>query len=66
MGEASYTRAVAASHKKFKVALKHAKTRQEVMNAYWKHKKDHEKMLAKHLREEMRDVVRIKSKIPHR
>ena len=66
MGEASYTRAVAASHRKFKVALKRAKTRQAVMNAYWKHKKEHEKMLATHLKEEMRDVIKIKSKIPHR
>jgi hypothetical protein len=66
MGESSYTKAVAASHRKFQAALKRARTRQAVMNTYWRHKKDHERMLAKHLREEMSTVNRIKSKIPRR
>ncbi|MFQ5573843.1 MAG: hypothetical protein ACE5EJ_06290 [Nitrosopumilaceae archaeon] len=66
MGAGSYTKEVASSHKRFQTAIRRAKTRQGVMNAYWKHKKDHERMLAKHLKEEMRDVNRIKSKIPHR
>jgi len=39
MAEAGYTKAVTASHRKFQVALKRAKTRQAVMNVYWKHKK---------------------------
>ncbi|MDG7054881.1 MAG: hypothetical protein JRZ95_06285 [Nitrososphaerota archaeon] len=66
MAEAGYTRAVTASHRKFQTALKRAKTRQAVMNVYWKHKKEHERMLAKHLKEEMTLVIRVKSKIPHR
>ncbi|HET6516940.1 MAG TPA: hypothetical protein VFG25_01825 [Nitrosopumilaceae archaeon] len=66
MAESSYTKAVTASHRKFQAALKRAKTRQAVMNVYWKHKKEHERMLAKHLKEEMAQVNRVKSKIPHR
>jgi len=66
MAEAGYTKAVTASHRKFQAALKTAKTRQAVMNVYWKHKKEHERMLAKHLKEEMNQVIRVKSKIPHR
>jgi len=65
MGEGSYTKDVASSHKRFQTSLKRAKTRQAVMNAYWKHKQEHEKLLAKHLKEEMQDVNRIKSKIPY-
>ena len=66
MGEGSYTKAVTASSRKFQAALKRAKTRQAVMNVYWKHKKEHERMLAKHLKEEMAQVIQVKSKIPHR
>ncbi len=66
MAEAGYTKAVTASHRKFQAALKNAKTRQAVMNVYWKHKKEHERMLAKHLKEEMTQVIQVKSKIPHR
>ena len=66
MAEAGYTKAVTASHRKFQAALKSAKTRQAVMNVYWKHKKEHERMLAKHLKEEMTQVIQVKSKIPHR
>ena len=66
MAEAGYTRAVTASHRKFQTALKRAKTRQAVMNVYWKYKKEHERMLAKHLKEEMTQVNQVKSKIPHR
>ncbi|HEU04899.1 MAG TPA: hypothetical protein ENH95_07315 [Nitrosopumilus sp.] len=66
MAEADYTKAVTASHRKFQAALKSAKTRQAVMNVYWKHKKEHERMLAKHLKEEMTQVIQVKSKIPHR
>ncbi len=66
MAEAGYTKAVTVSHRKFQAALKRAKTRQAVMNVYWKHKKEHERMLAKHLKEEMTQVNRVKSKIPHR
>ncbi len=66
MAEAGYTKAVTASQRKFQAALKKAKTRQAVMNVYWKHKKEHERMLAKHLKEEMTQVIQVKSKIPHR
>ncbi len=65
MAEAGYTKEVTASHRKFQAALKLAKTRQAVMNVYWKHKQEHERMLAKHLKEEMAQVNQVKSKIPH-
>lgn len=66
MGEASYTKSVAASHRRFQSALKRARTRQAVLNAYWKHKKEHEQMLAKHLKEEFRETNLRKNKIPPR
>jgi len=48
------------------VAVKRAKSRQAVLNAYWKHKAQHEKLLKQHLKEEMAQVNRIKSKIKYR
>ena len=66
MGEGSYTKAVAASHKRFQTELKQAKTRQAVLNAYWKHKKEHERILAKHLQEEFAETNRRKNKIAPR
>jgi len=62
----SYARGVAAIHKKYLSAVKHAKTRQAVLNAYWKHKKESENLLARHLREEMGEVKRIKAKMEYR
>ena len=43
-----------------------AKSRQAVLNCYWKHKAQHERLLKKHLKEEMAQVNRIKSKIKYR
>ena len=61
-----YTSDVAKSHKKFTSALNCAKTRQACLNAYWKHKKEHENLLKKHLKEELSDVNKKKAKIPYR
>lgn len=63
---ASYARGVAAIHRKYQSAIKHAKTRQAVLNAYWKHKKESELLLARHLRDEMGEVKRIKAKMEYR
>ena len=63
---ANYTAQVATIHKQFNAALKRAKSRQAVLNAYWKHKAQHEKLLNQHLKEEMAQVNRIKSKIKYR
>lgn len=63
---ASYGRAVASIHKKYQTALKRAKSRQAVLNAYWKYKKESERLLARHLKEEMAEVKRIKSKMEYR
>jgi len=63
---ASYTTAVAGIHKQFQTALKRARSRQAVLNAYWAHKKAHEKLLRQHLREEMNQVKRIKDRMDYR
>jgi hypothetical protein len=63
---ASYTNEVAAIHRAFQGAIKRAKSRQSVLNAYWKHKRDHERLLKKHLREEFAMVNKIKNKIKPR
>tara|TARA_B100001765_G_C19362523_1_gene275386 strand:- start:334 stop:573 length:240 start_codon:yes stop_codon:yes gene_type:complete len=63
---ASYTGQVATIHRQFNAALKGAKSRQAVLNAYWKHKAQHEKLLKQHLKQEMAQVNRVKSKIKYR
>ena len=63
---ASYTAQVATIHKQFNAALKRAKSRQAVLNAYWKHKAQHERLLKQHLKEEMAQVKQIKSRIKYR
>lgn len=62
----SYLRGVASIHRKYQAALKRAKSRQQVLNAYWKHKKESERLLARHLKEEMGEVKRIKGKMEYR
>ena len=57
-----YTSDVAKSHKKFTTALNRAKTRQACLSAYWKHKKEHEHLLKKHLKEELVEVNKKKAK----
>ncbi len=66
MGVGNYTKAVVASQRRFQTALKRARTRQAVLNAYWKHKNEHERMLAKHLKEEFSETNRRKNKIAPR
>ena len=63
---ANYTGQVATIHKQFNAALKKSKSRQAVLNAYWKHKAQHEKLLTQHLKEEMAQVNQVKSKIKYR
>gem|GEM_PF-291271 len=62
----SYLRGVAEVHRKYHAALKRAKSRQQVLNAYWKHKKESERLLASHLRDEMVEVKRVKDKMEYR
>jgi len=59
----SYTAQVNTIHKKFTVALKKAKTKQAINKTYSVHKKDHDRLLKKHLAEEMRDIKKAKSKL---
>jgi len=63
---ASYVNQVNALHKQYQSALKRARSRQSVLNLYWAHKRQHERLLKKHLREEMAQVTRIKNKIDYR
>jgi hypothetical protein len=58
----SYFREVERNHRNYVSALKRARSRQSVMNLYWRHKRHHEALLKKHLREEMADIVQIKKK----
>jgi hypothetical protein len=63
---ASYTAQVAKSHKKFNSALSKAKTRQACLQAYYSHKKEHERLLKNHLKEELSQTNKKKSKIPRK
>ncbi len=63
---ASYTNEVAKIHRQFTATLKRAKSRQAILNAYWSHKKQHERLLQKHLREEMALVNRLKNKLDYK
>ena len=58
----SYFRIVEKSHRKYTTALKRAKSRQSIMNLYWSHKKEHESLLKKHLKEEMAEIIQLKKK----
>jgi len=62
----SYTAQVAKSHKKFSNALGKAKTRQSCLKAYYRHKKEHESLLKRHLKEELTQVNKKKSHIPYK
>ncbi len=62
----SYVNQVNAMHRQYQSALKRARSRQSVLNLYWAHKRQHERLLKKHLREEMTQVTRIKNKIDYR
>lgn len=58
-----YFRDVEKSHRKYTAAIRRARTRQAIMNLYWRHKRDHEGILRRHLREEMTEVNQLKKKI---
>ena len=60
---ASYTVQVNTIHKKFTNALKKAKTKQALNKAYSMHKKDHERLLKKHLSEEIREIKKAKARL---
>ena len=63
---ASYTAQVAKSRKRFNSALKRAKTRQACLKAYYSHKKEHERLLKSHLKEELSQTNKKKAKIPRK
>ena len=59
----SYTTDVSVIHKKFQSAVKRAKTKTTLNKAYSIHKKDHEHLLKKHLREETAMINKAKKKL---
>ena len=60
---ASYTTEVSIIRKKFQNAVKRAKTKQSLNKAFSVHKKDHERLLKKHLREETAMINKAKKKL---
>jgi hypothetical protein len=60
---ASYTAEVSVIHRKFQSAVKRAKTKTTLNKAYSVHKKDHERLLKKHLREETAMINKAKKKL---
>jgi hypothetical protein len=58
----SYFREVERSHRIYTAALRRARSRQAVMNLYWRHKRQHETLLRKHLRDEMLEIIQVKRK----
>ena len=59
----SYFQSVEKSHRKYSSAIKKAKSRKYMMTIYWRHKREHEAILRRHLREEMAEVNKLKKKI---
>ena len=59
----SYSSQVSTIHKKFQNAVKRAKTKKSLNMAYSVHKKDHDRLLKRHLREEMALVNKLKKKL---
>lgn len=60
---ANYTTEVNTIHKKFQNAVNRAKSKTTLNKAYSVHKKDHERLLKKHLREEMAMINKAKKKL---
>ena len=60
---ATYTAEVNAIHKKFNAAAKKANTKTALNKAYSVHKKEHERILKKHLKEEMAMIKKAKSNL---
>ena len=59
----SYTTEVSIIRKKFQNAVKRAKTKKSLNKAFSVHKKDHERLLKKHLREETAMINKAKKKL---
>ena len=53
---ATYTGQVAAIHKRYNAAAKRASSSRTLMKAFRAHKKAHERLLKRHLREELTAV----------
>jgi len=60
---ASYTAEVSVIHKKFQNAVKRAKSRKSLVQALSAHRKDHERILKKHLKEEAVMIEKAKKKL---
>ncbi|MDE1763506.1 MAG: hypothetical protein KGH88_04580 [Thaumarchaeota archaeon] len=58
----SYFREVEKNHRTYNAAMKRAQSRQSMMNLFWRHKRQHEALLRKHLKDEMLQVIQLKKK----
>ena len=59
----SYTAQINVISKKFHAAIERARTKKSLTKAYSVHKKDHERILKKHLREEIAMINKAKKKL---
>src|SRR5438128_2247203 len=57
-----YLTKVERSHRRYTAALKRARSKQDAMNLYWRHKREHEVLLRRHLREALLELKEIKKK----
>lgn len=60
---ASYTTEVSVIHKKFQNAVKRARSKKSLVQAMSHHRKEHERLLKKHLREEAAMIEKAKKKL---
>ena len=59
----TYTADVNGIHKKFNTAVKKTKTKTALNKAYSVHKKEHERILKKYLKEEMITIKKVKANL---
>ena len=60
---ATYTADVNTIHKKFNASVKKAQTKPALNKAYSTHKKEHERILKKHLKGEMSMIKKAKANL---
>lgn len=59
----TYSKEIVKIHRQFQASLKRAKTRQQILKAYWVHKKRQELLLKKQLQKEYLEVRKQIKKI---
>src|SRR2546422_95326 len=62
VGSGQTTKMARYLKRKYNSSIKRARSRQLMMNLFWRHKREHEALLRRHLRDEMVELNRIKKK----